>query len=263
MTRFQKMGLVEPNSGPEVVVTVWGSGVELLRGMTPGRTVVLLHGVKVTSYQDTFGLSFTDYSLLWLDPLRLRWLREWMEATQPTIEAFFAVETQQQPLGRYCFIADLADEQERAEEAKTLSVVAVMADIRVDERAVYFACTNCRRKIEGSHCLQVGCQQAAGLFQWKLPVTFIDHTGKLLVTLFGHLPDELLGLSAPEFASQLALSPSGPAPALSSATWLESLRRKVLWKRWHCHVRRSAAHLALLSISPPHVDQYLRYLRQI
>jgi hypothetical protein len=57
-------------------VTFWG-GVALAGAMQPGRTVVLIQGLRITRFAGVAEASSTAKSVCRFDPSPLLWLRQW------------------------------------------------------------------------------------------------------------------------------------------------------------------------------------------
>lgn len=254
---IQRCGLVEPNSGSEFVITFWGlSSIKLLQqpeqAVVVGRTVMLVNGVRIVHHKGRIGGSFSEQSLLWIDPPSLRWLRDWSVSINPTLDKFFFPmqehEAQSDSASSIVLIKQLDDLQPVFDSAACSSSSSSSASesfqtfygklswMRLDGSSVYLACSSCHRKVVGLHC-EAGCTQTQGVLEWKLSVSFMDCSAKVTTVLFGTVAEDLTALTAQDFSARL-----------DEHGFVEGLMLKLLWRFWMVQFRVTSTGIRIVRI---------------
>ena len=252
---FQKLGLIEPNSGAELVVTLWNvTNLPSLRMVNPGSSVVLLNGVKVGTYHGQVVLSSMDLSVVWVNPMRYRWLNQWAEASHPTILSYFSP-LAPAPAASFARLIDLQESIEKmaANEMQSLArwTVGVLTRVKMGETATYKSCSECRRTIarENLECSEMDCRvkRPAIEYKWRLVVSIMDDTGKLDATILGDAAEQLLQERPSNF------------PMRSQE---EEVIAKVLWKRFKFGLRFNLERndVQITTIEEVDYDEYFKSL---
>ncbi|MDP2436954.1 MAG: hypothetical protein Q8P67_14480 [archaeon] len=259
----QRIKLEEPNGGEALGVSVWGAErFPQLQRLVVGRSVLLLQGVRMGVCRGKPVASAQDLTVATVDPKRHAWLGQWALSRgvlQPTSggEKGGRIGGGGSGGGELESLVEIGKQKGGIGNVGERSFVAMVARLETGERAVYWACGGCGRKVEEAiagdggcgreECRKnggsgVGCEE-----RLRVAVTLMDHTGALETVLFGAAAERVLRAGEP-----LGLD--------WRHGWAQrqQMAERALWRRWRCTVRvSSTGDLSVISVQEPSFGECL------